>query len=1063
MKRFTFLLAWFVFAGLSLLQAQTVQISGTVTGAEDKLPVPGVSVVVKGTTVGAVTDMDGKYTLKVPATAKTLVFSYVGMKTKEAAINGQSEINVVLESSATTLNEVVVTAIGIKRAEKSLGYSATQVNSDEITKGGDRSMVNSLQGKVAGVSISSASGAPGASTKVILRGYSSIGTSNSPLYVIDGIPIDNGETPVNSQSISGGTTSRAVDFGNRANDINPNDIATMTILKGAAATALYGSRAANGIIMITTKSGSLKQKMKVDVSTGLTLSEPLRIMQMQNEFGTGWNGIDDQTQNGSWGPKFDGKLRAWGNIVDNTQLYKPYVALKNNVKDFFETGKSYDNNIAISGGTDRTTYYLSYNNTNDNGIIPGNKDEYKRNAFTLKGSNKGDKLTSTASINYINKKGRAVTTGQGGADGATMWENLLQIPRDLSLVDMKDYNNKFYNIDNFFTPYATNPYYALNENSNDYNEDRVIGNLNLNYKFNDWLSAEYRLGGDILNSQRKDWVAIAIPSAGSWNDLRGVQKVTGSVEELAYYGREITSDFLITTSNHFTDDFAVNSAWGYNVNERYNKQEYARVKQLDIPYFYNLSNSSKSPYTSTDIYQKRLYGVYGQVDMSYKDFLFLTVTGRNDWSSTLPKNKNSFFYPGLNAGFVFSDVLPDALKNIISYGKLRGSWGKTGNDAPPYSVYSVFPQTSLRLDYGYLNFPLSGVNAFSIGNQMGNSGLKPEISSEWEAGAEMKFFNNRLGIDFTYYDKTTNNQIYAVPIPPSSGYTSQVMNFGKIQNKGIELLVTVTPVKTSDFGWDLSLNFSNNRNKVLSLTSGLDKIVLANAYDVDFVAVKGQPMGVFQGPVPMTDDQGHVVVDSKGFPKSAADKGIYGNAQAKYLMGITNQLKYKNFGLSCTFDIRQGGLIYSGTAELSYFVGNTTQSTYNDRQPFIVPNSVVDDGTGHYIANTTPIDMSKTTDYYYHTSNLTIERNLVLDRSYVKLREVVFTYDLPQSLIKKLPVIKGLTLGIVGKNLLLWTPKSNNFIDPETTTYGNDLAGDFGEFRGLPSVRSYGANLRVTF
>ncbi|MDP4197230.1 MAG: SusC/RagA family TonB-linked outer membrane protein, partial [Bacteroidota bacterium] len=917
--------------------------------------------------------------------------------------------------------------------------------------------------KVAGVSISTASGAPGASTKVILRGYSSLGTSNSPLYIIDGIPIDNGETPVNSQSISGGNDSRNVDFGNRANDINPNDIETVTILKGAAATALYGSRAANGIIMITTKSGSLKEKMKIELTSSATFSTPLRIMQMQNEFGTGWNGIDDLTQNGSWGPKFDGVVRPWGNIVDNSQQIKPYVALKDNVKDFFETGQSYNNGLSISGGTDKATYYLSYNNINDNGIIPGNKDEYKRNAFTLKGSTKGKNLTSTASVNYINKKGRAITTGQGGSDGATMWENLLQIPRDISIVDMKDYNNKFNNIDNFFTPYATNPYYALNENSNDYNEDRIIGNLNLNYKFNDWLAAEYRLGGDISNSQRKDWVAIYLPSVGSWNDARGVQVVPGSDEELAYFSRELTSDFLITTNNHFTEDFSLNSAWGFNVNERYHKQEYARVQKLSIPYFYSLSNSPDAPFASTDIYKRRLFGVYGQVDMAYKDFLFLSITGRNDWSSTLPKNKDSFFYPGLNAGFVFSDLLPDALKNIVSYGKLRGSWGKTGNDAPPYSLYPYYPQQNIALDYGNLNFPLQGINAFTVGNQLGNQNLSPEISSEWEAGTELKFFNNRIGVDFSYYDKTTKNQIYAVPLPASSGYVSKVMNFGKVENKGIELLVSLTPVKTSSFQWDFIFNYSNNRNKVLSLVSGLDKIVFTHVYDVDFVAVKGQPLGVFQGPVNLIDStSGKVVVDGSGFPKVAASKGTYGNAQAKYMMGITNQLRYKNFNLSFTFDIREGGLIYCGTAELSYFVGNAAQTTFNDRQPFVVPNSVVDDGTGHYVENNVPIDMSKTTDYYYHTSNLNIERNLVLDRSYVKLREVVLSYNLPESLFKNLPV-KGLTFGVVGKNLLLWTPKSNNFIDPETTTFGNDLTGDFGEFRGLPSVRSFGANLRVTF
>jgi TonB-linked SusC/RagA family outer membrane protein len=1045
--------------------AQTRTVTGTVRGATDSSPLPGVNVIVKGTNNGTTTSSDGAYSLTVPDNT-TLVFSFIGFKTQELAVGSRTTLDVQLAEDVTSLTEVVVTALGIERDEKSLGYAASTVQSLEITKGRSSNVMNSLQGKIAGVNITSASGAPGASTKVILRGYSSIGGNNNPLYVVDGVPINNSSSNFTPDNIVDPAlnVNRTQDFGNRANDINPDDIESITVLKGASATALYGSRAASGVILITTKKGKTGEKIKVDFTSSATMTTPLRVPQLQNTFGQGWNGHFAFEENGSWGPKMDGRDRLWGNIVDNSQQLKPFSAQKNNLRDFYDRGTSFINTVALSGGTDKSTFYLSYGNTTEDGIIPTNADSYKRNTLSLRGSTQSDKISASASMNYVRKDAKAVTTGQGG-DGTTVFQEIIQIPRDMSIVDFKDINYKFNNLDNYFTLYAQNPYYPIKANGNDYDENRIFGNFNLGYQITPWLNASWRVGGDLSNGLLKDWIAIAKTTPGSPNATQS--QIPGRVNERTRFARELNSDFLLSSNNNITEDINVTGILGYNVNERYFKDTYTFITNLDIPNYYNLSNSSNPPTASTNESLRRLFGVYGQVGVSYKDFLFVNVLARNDWSSTLPKANNSFFYPGVNGSFVFTDVLP-GIKGILSYGKLRAAWGQTGNDASPYQVNSVLVPGLVQLPFGDIDFPVGGVNAFEVSNQLGNPRLQPEITREYELGANLQFFNNRIGVDIAYYDRVTTDQIYAVPLATSTGYTTQILNFGKVQNKGIELLVTLNPIKTANFNWDVRYTFSNNRNKVLELTSGLERVLLTSSYDVEFVAIKGQPLGVYRGPGYVRDPQGRIVVsEATGFPVQSIEKEIYGNAQAKYLMGLYNTFSYKDLSLSFGFDIRQGGLIYSYTQRLSQFVGNTTNTLYNDRQPFIVPNSVIESGTDDngnpiYSENTTPVDMAGVTDYWNDQNNGPVEREHLVDRSFVKLREVVIGYNIPNRWFGRVPV-SNVSLNLVGRNLLLWTPENNNIVDPETTTFGNDLVGDFGEFGSGPTVRSFGVSLRATF
>ena len=1067
MRKLIFMLAFLLTAGMHVVYAQTT-IRGAVTDDKGE-PVPGANVRAKGySDIGTISDLNGQYSLSVPNEATVLVFSFVGMAVKEVDIAGQTTINVMLSSEDVGIDEVVVTALGISKEKKALGYAATSVGGEDITATKNSSAMSSLQGKVAGVSISGGSGAPGASTKVVLRGYSSITGSNQPLYIVDGVPINNS----NGNFYTGSNSAeRTADMGNRANDINPEDIEDITILKGASATALYGSRAANGVIMITTKKGKANEKLSVTFSSSVTMSDILMVPQTQEMFGQGWDGHFAFEENGSWGPKLDGKERVWGNIVlgddgISRQQVKPFSFQESRWKDFYEKGWDFSNSIALTGGNEKTTFYASYANVNQDGIVPTDNDSYKRNTITFRASTTGQKLKSSFSLNYINKHSSFVYTGQGNSSaGPTLYQDIIQIPIDHSIVDSKDYKSDFYNLDNYFTPYADNPYFIVNENGNRYNEDRIFGGVTLEYSLFENLTASWRLGGDVSNAQFKEWGAIGRTTPGSPNN--GTRNdVPGLVSQRTRFARELNSDFMLNYNTNFMDgNLGFNALVGYNVNERFFDNTSSSVTNLTIPEFYNLSNSSDIPVVTQDETKRRLVGVYGQVDLSYKDFLYMSLLARNDWSSTLPENSRSFFYPGVNMSFLLSEAVP-ALKDYITLGKLRASWGQTGNDAAPYQIFPVYIQGNASGGFGNLTMPLDGVNGFELSNQIGNSNLQPEITTEYEFGADFRFLNSRIGFDFAYYNRESKNQILPVPLDPSTGFSTITKNIGTIQNKGYELSFYATPIKINDFSWDITVTFTQNRNEVLSLIDGLDQIVITGAYSINFVAKPGQPLGVYEGPGFKYDPQGRVIVNELGIPVQSKELVEYGNAEADYTMGFSTRFAWKGLSLSASADYRKGGIMYSYTGRLMEFVGNRDITAFNERNPWIVENSVQEikrnDGTVYYQENRTPIAYDRVGDFWNRTGNPTGFRNSVTDKTFFKLREVVLSYSLPNSLLSKLP-IGSIDVSIFGRNLLLWTPDSNRLIDPESSTFGNDLRGEFGEFANGPSTKSFGGSLRITF
>lgn len=1051
MRKLLFLLACFFLASIGLVSAQSV--SGKVISDEDGQPIVGATVAVKGTTTGTLTNGDGMFTVNLRGNSKTLRVTYIGMLPLE--VQASNNMVIKMQVDRMMIDEVIVTGLGIKRSEKSLGYGASAVTAEDITATGNRSAFNALQGKIPGVEINSGSGAPGASTRVIMRGFTSLLQGNQPLYVIDGVPMNNDVN--NNTSLNDG-----MDFGNRANDINPEDIESMTVLQSGAGTAMYGSRASSGVIIITTKNGSKAgSKAKVDFTSTTTFESPLRLPYMQNEYGQGWydrstEPTADLQENGSWGPKFDGEIRKWGFVVDNQQLIKPYSALETNIKDFFDVGITSNNNIAISNGDDKKSFYLSYGNVSSDGIMPSNADSYNRHNVALRGTLKlFEFLNASASMNYVRKDSKFVITGQDQSVLDALWQS----PRDMSIVDQADYNNKFYNVDNFYNAYAQNPYYVLNEHGTKFSDDHVYGNIALDGKLLPWLTASVKIGSDVSNSTRKSWRAITNCVRYDYNDE------VGRVGEGSFTSAELNTDFMLTASKKITSDIDVKAVFGTNYYDRSYRSMTTSVIGLDIPFFYNLSNSSAAPSIDASLQQKRMFGMYAIGDVAYKNFLFWNVSIRRDKSSTLPKENSAYYYPGTSLSFIFTELMDD--KSILSYGKLRTGAAVTGKDVFPYVTTSYLTQSSTTDGYRSLDFPLQNagvaVNGFTMGGTMGNNKLKPEMAQDLEIGLDLKFLDNRVSTSLTLYQKTITDLINAIPIPASTGYTSQYQNIGRMTNKGVEAILILTPIRTKDMEWEVFGNYSKNTNILDELTDGLDVLQIGGTNSMNYVARPGHPVGLYEGTVLAKDDQGRTIVNAQGLPTFDSEYQVLGNSQNDFRIGGGTSLKYKNYRVHATFDYRKGGKMYSRTAEILYFTGNALPTTYNDRQPFIVPNSVQVVG-GTSVENTTPISgFANNMNLYYNQSynaGIGAAYSLV-DKTFFKLRELSLTYEVPKTVLPK--QISNLELSLVGTNLFIWTPNSNLYTDPEQTTFGNDLNADFGDFGATPTTRSIGFNVRLGF
>ncbi|MDR3712926.1 MAG: SusC/RagA family TonB-linked outer membrane protein [Puia sp.] len=1079
--------------------AQTHQLTGRVLDDQGQ-PVPFATVIIKSTKQGVNADADGNYSIKVKA-GDVLVISGTGISSKEFPVGSGVSMNLVVPRKNNNLTEVVVTALGQTQSKARVGYSTQTFNTAAINKNGATGALDGLEGKVAGADISNIGG-PGSSTKVVLRGFGVVaGGNNQPLYVVDGVPLSD-QNYIGGAAVSGGalsgngattggiTGTDGADYGNGMNNVNPNDIESITILKGTAASSLYGGLAKNGAIMITTKKGR-PGKLKIEYNGSANFSKVGKLPDYETEFGQGWGGVFVADENGSWGPRLDGKMRLWGSVVDNSQLIKPFSAIKNPLRQFYVTGQEFNNTLALSGGSETNRFYFSYGNVTSDGVVPMNANTQQRNSFSLRTNSTFGKFTFNTSINYINQALKVPNTGQGTSNGGGVFESILQIPVDLPIKAFRDINNKFFNTNNYFTPYAENPYFGLIENGNQQKLDRVFGNLDFGYKFTNDFSAEFRLGGDFTDARTFEWKNSAYAQPGSWDgpnasNPEGQSRASdyGSVSKGADNYSLVNGDFILKYGKDLGNNFTLDALAGANYYSSTQTTVATTITNLVVPGFYNLSNTSKPATTYNYDFDRKRIGVYGQVTLGYLDQLFLTGNVRNDWSSTLPIGANSIFYPGANLSWVASQLIKS---DFLSYLQFRAAYGRTGSDPGPYQVLAKLGTGNISLPFGNLTVPFNGVSGYGVNDVIGNPNLKPIFTDEQEVGANARFFRDRLGLDVSLYNKKTKGQIFAVPIAPSTGYTNLVQNLGTVQNKGIELTLNVTPVQTNDFKWSFNYVFSRDWNKVLSLTGASQDPLLvgfASAIDAEMRAVVGKTVASIYSGTPQLSPSGQVVVSAgTGLPvantsvldpKLGITKGYYGTALYTYQMGFSNTFTYKDFTLNFSLDFRYGGVMFSSTANLILFTGNSVTTTFNDRKPFIYPNSVVANtdvsGQTTYTPSHTYVGASgaSQSDLYYNTYSESnsysgaADAQRIIDRSFLKLRDINLSYNLPKSWATKVRAGSA-SLGVYGRNFLLWTPKGNVYVDPEATQGGNDLLGEYGEFTGTPLTKTYGVKLNVVF
>ena len=1056
--------------------AQSKKVSGTVTSTEGK-PIAGVTVVVDGTHVGTSTNADGQYTLDVRK-GETLQFSFIGMQTQTIAINDRTTIDVVMQDDAIGLDNVVITALGLTRQERTLGYASSTVRADEIAKGRAADAMSGLIGKVAGMQISS-SGGTGTSQKVIVRGYSSLTGSNQPLYVVDGVPISN--STMGTQDLD-----NSIDFGNQAADVNPDEIESITVLKGASATALYGSRAGNGVIIITTKRGRQNEDVTVTYDGSFMASTVLRIPQLQDQFGQGWYydyeggyfGNFSPTENGSWGNRLDGRPNYWrpgAAWYDGAEMsVKPFSYAKNSLKNFYDVGFETNNTITVQGGTETSGFMASYGNTYSNGILPGNNDYYKRNTISFRGNTqiKGGLAWLNYGISYVRKDVRNAMTGQGGS-GSTIYQDILQYPVDIDYGDLKDYDNIYNNANNFYTPYAQNPWWTLDHNYSTYQDDRVYGNIELGFQLLKGLQLIGRLGGDFDNSTEKYYNDLWTFDPGSYTAVEGGSTEQGSYQEIARRSNQIDANILLNADYRFGRDWSLHAAAGWNLNQRTASYVAGSLTGLAVEEWPSFDNTSGAIPTSSSYFERRrLLGLYGQADLGWRDAIYLTLSARNDWSSTLPIDDNSFFYWGANVSVVLTDLFPSIRGNVLSFLKLRGGYGQTGNDASPYYTSTYYVLGSATGGFGSLTFPLNSFSGLLQSTRMPATSLRPEISTEWEVGADIRLFQNRVNFDIAYYNKKTRDQIISADLAPESGYTSQVRNVGLIQNRGIELTVGLVPVRTKDWEWDFTYTFSKNKNEVKELW---DDVTETTIYGLttgpQLKAIVGQPLGTwtYYKTETVQDESspyyGKTIVNaSTGYPVlSSTETEIIGYADPKFTMGFNNTVRWKNLSLGFSFDWRYGGKMYSATKSIVYFNGNAEETLYNMRDSFVVPNAVYVGEDGEYHENNIPITAYNTlNNYWYSNSNNERYRDDLLDKTYLKLREINLTYRLPRKWFAGVKWLTGIDVSLVGRNLLMWTP-TQGLIDPDMTNYGNDLTSQFGEFYSAPTTRTFGGSIKIIF
>ncbi len=1066
MKRLTFLLLC-LFIGIGVATAQTMKITGNVISSEDQQPVIGAAVVVKGTTIGTVTDFEGNFTLDVPGDAKTIFISYVGLKTKEVAV--APVVNVMLDSDSKALDEVVVTAMGLTREKKSLGYALQEVKSEDITKAGQMNVANSLSGKIAGVQVTAQGGQIGASQNIVIRGNSSFG-NNQPLIVVDGVPMTN-DNPTGS----------AVILGSGLNDINTEDIESISVLKGGSA-ALYGMRAGNGVILITTKSGKKDKGISVSYDGDITMDRIYNLPGLQNKYGQGYygsefdwkaSGFDGSYQdfassmgysyvdgNGcgindnadeSWGPRLDIGLQLPqfnSPVVNGVRQATPWVSQPNNIKDFFQTGYSTSHTISLTAATEKSSTRASISYRGQEGTTP-NTDMQRYAASLNTKMNFNKYIEFDLSANYVR-----TTSGNlpgTGYDGANVMQSLLQWHgRQIDMNDLKaNWDQKdetgAYTHYNWQKSYATNPYWVLNKNLNKYKRDRMFGKSSLWYKPTDWLKFEGRVGLDTYFSSQLSNIEWSIDYPDGY--FRDYDRRT----------TEVNADFIAYFNKQF-GDFQVNALAGANYRDYDYFIKAIGADELTVPGLYTVANAKGSVYASENHETRRSNSVYANASIGWRNQAYVDISVRNDWDSTI---KDAFFYPSFSASWIMTETLPSLTESgWLNFLKLRGGWAKIGSATDPYlsnAYYSVLsaPFNGTSLYYNPITFPATH--------------LRPEMVKTWEVGVEANFLRNRLHLDVAYYQKTTTDQIMQARVSTATGYRSMMINAGEISNKGVELQVSGDIIQNKDgFNWTATLNWSKDKSKIVELYTdpitgeSLDAYEIGSSWSCYNYAKPGKSWGTLVGTGFVYDEDGAILVRD-GMPMYEENKEI-GDVAPDWLMGFNNEFSYKNWSFGFLLDFRKGGDVYSISQAFGTYTGIYDFTAEGDlREKGVVAGQNVmtdkvfknEDGS----INNTAVSAEDFFGNYY-----TICEMAVVDGSFLKLREAHLTYNFPQSILKKTKYLKAAHVSLVGTNLaLLWVHKSNQIhLDPESTTGAANANVGF-ESNSYPPSRSFGLKVGVTF
>ena len=1007
MKRKFLLIILFICGFMQQDFAQQITVSGNVTSSDDGAALSGVSVKVKGTNAGISTNAEGHYSIKAEI-GQTLIFTYIGANTEERLVDASRVVNVALKQGTKTLNEVAVTAFGVKQQVRSLGFSTQNVKSSEVVESQQPNIVNALQGKVAGVQITNSSGAPGASSSIMIRGGNSLSGNNQPLFVVDGIPIDN-STPVGQ----GGLVASYGPATNRAIDINPDDIGSITVLKGPAAAALYGIRAASGAIVITTKKGS-GGAARVTYQGTLSLDNVNKLPKLQSKFKQGIGGVYDPTVSDSWGSAF-----------------APADTTYDNLKNFFKTAFTQSHDISVSGSNDRSNYFAS-GSLFDQGAITDNSD-FKRQSFRVNADTKvGDKLTVGTSANYIHTNRTYVPQGDAfGVMGVYYW------PRNDNMKNYLDSNGN----QRILAPNGPdNPYWSIKNKPLTDKINRIILVGNLDYNPFSFLNVTYRLGTDYYND---NFESVNMPT-GTFG---------GSIAQTLSNNQITTSTLIVTGKKDIGTDYHFSLSAGHNLeNSTYQGTTSSAFNFVD-PSFPSINNTiAVNRSVSEYLTRRRIVGLFGDFNFNWKEIIYLNLRGRNDWSSTLPVANNSFFYPAVSASVVISDLLKSmgmkANDHIFSYGKIRAAYSEVGKDAPPHVL-----TTSLETVTN--DFTINPRGFISNVYQYGDPTLKPEFTKAFEAGADLRFLDNRYGIDFTYFTSQSTNQILFTRVPPSSGAWFTYLNGGSIKNQGIEIVLNAKPIVNKNFRWEIAINFASNTSMVKALPGLLTKVELSDAWTNNNGAeaaafLNGSLFGI-NGQTWKRNAAGQLLLDNTGHPQ-VTDYTNIGDRNPDFNAGITNTFNYKNFMFTFMVDIRKGGKIYNATENSLVYSGLSKQTLDRGTKIF---NGIIE-STGQQNTLAVPLDQ----DFYQgiYTGN---GYQFVEDGGWTRLRYASLTYNVPT---KHLGKIKGLSFTVTGRNLILITKYSG--VDPEVSGSGAGVggAGSFGfDNLGVPATKGMDFGLKLTF